>query len=712
MASPAWPPLNDRDVIGKRYDRIDGPHKLTGLAKYAYDINRPKMLHAKMLASPHAHARIKSLDTSAAENMRGVVAVDIEKDRDGEYPEVQYIGQLIATVAAETEEIAAEALKKIKVDYEVLDHLMKDEDKDSVSGRSRERTEGDVEAALADADAVSEGFYGTACITHCCLEAHGQVASYEDGEVYVWPSTQNVSGYAGELSRGLDIPESKIHVDCQYMGGGFGSKFGVDKWGQTAARISKETGRPVKLMLERDQELMVAGNRPSAYGQVKVGVKNDGTITAFDIDTWGSGGLGSFSLSRTVPYVFQGIPSTRNWSGGVKLNRGGARAWRAPMHPQSCLITMSALEDAAAAIGMDALEFFKKNLHYTEMAEVYEEELDIAAEMIGYKDKAHPRGDKTEGPVKRGLGISMHQWGGAGHNSNCDVTVNPDGSVIAQLGTQDLGTGTRTVVNIVVAETLGLPLDAITVEIGRNSYPVSRASGGSTTVGGVSASSRDGATKALNAILEKAAPELGVAVDKLEAENGKIQEIGNPSNSMTWREACGLLGAMKITRQGSNPLEDGPRLTEGGVGGVQIADVSVDTETGIVTMNEMVAVQDCGMIVNLKAAESQVYGALIMGVTYALYEETVYDALTGRMLNPDMEFYRLAGLGDVGTLKVHMMDGPGYTDRPVIGLGEPPVISPGAAISNAVANAIGVRVGMIPLTPDRVLTALDQGGMA
>ena len=142
-----------------------------------------------------------------------------------------------------------------------------------------------------------------------------------------------------------------------------------------------------------------------------------------------------------------------------------------------------------------------------------------------------------------------------------------------------------------------------------------------------------------------------------------------------------------------------------------MADVSVDTETGIVTMNEMVAVQDCGLIINLKLAESQVFGALIMGITYALFEEAVYDAKTGRMLNADMEFYRLAGIKDVGQLKVHMMTGKGYDDRGVIGLGEPPVISPGSAISNAVANAIGVRVPQLPLTPDRVIAALQKGGM-
>jgi len=277
---------------------------------------------------------------------------------------------------------------------------------------------------------------------------------------------------------------------------------------------------------------------------------------------------------------------------------------------------------------------------------------------------------------------------------------------------------------MVVAETLGLPLEAVKVMIGRSEYPPSGASGGSTTIGGISVSSRTAATNALNALLEVASKRLGVGADALEASagvdgvigGGVIRETAKPSNQLAWKDACALLGPNPITKRGVNVTADSEKvnLTSQGVGGVQIADVSVDVETGVVTLNEMVAVQDCGLIINLKLAESQVYGGLIMGITYALFEEAVYDPRTGQMLNADMEFYRLAGLRDVGKLKVHMMTGKGFDDRGVIGLGEPPVISPGAAIANAVANACGVRVPNLPLTPDRVLTALSQpkGGLA
>jgi xanthine dehydrogenase YagR molybdenum-binding subunit len=292
------------------------------------------------------------------------------------------------------------------------------------------------------------------------------------------------------------------------------------------------------------------------------------------------------------------------------------------------------------------------------------------------------------------------------------VTISPDGSVEAKIATQDLGVGTRTCIGQVVAETLGLPYEAVKVQIGKNEFPPSGGSGGSTTIGGISVSSRRAATDALNEILAKAAPRLGVEADALEATGGVIRVAAEPNKKMAWKDACSMLGVAAVTKRGVNVPADSAKanLTSAGVGGVQMADVSVDVETGVVTLNEMVAVQDCGLVINLKLAESQVFGALIMGITYSLYEEAIYDARTGQMLNADMEFYRLAGIKDVGKLKVHMMTTPKYEKRGVIGLGEPPVISPGAAIANAVANACGVRVPNLPLTPDRVLAALSQKG--
>jgi xanthine dehydrogenase YagR molybdenum-binding subunit len=721
MANVAWPTEGKRSLIGKRISRIDAPLKTTGVAKYSYDINRPGMLWAKVVTSPYALADFEDIDTSAAEKLPGVKAVW----KETEAKSATYVGQIVAAVAAETEEIATEAARLVKVKYTAQEHQVVDTDPSlmapnkafpAANDKPTTKETGKVDQAFADGDSVvTSGVYGLPVITHCCLEPHGQVCEVTGDELHIWPSTQNVSGYADRLGDVVQIAQSKISVDCQHMGGGFGSKFAYDKWGSICALLSKQAGRPVKLMLERDTELMIAGNRPSAYAKIKVAAKKDGTLTGIDAEVWGTGGTQGYN-PPPVPYVFTKIPNTKLVGKGIRTNRGGQRAWRAPNHPQGCLLTMSAIDDCAAALKMDSLEFFLKNLALTDRPKVYEEELKIAADLIGYKQKAHLRGQGGgAGPIKRGLGISMHTWAGLGHASECEITVNQDGSVVTKIGSQDLGVGNRTAINIVVAETLGLPLEAVQVEIGKNSYPRSQASGGSTTIGGVSVSSRRAATDALNKLCEVVAVRLNTQADNLEAKDGFIRQIDKPDNKIAWKDACAALGPNSIVSRGRNVQNESraEHLIDQGVGGVQMADVSVDIETGIVTINEMVAVQDVGLVISLKTAESQVYGAMIMGITWALFEECIYDKTTGQMLNADMEFYRLAGIKDIGTLKVHMMSGPGYDERGVIGIGEPPAISPGAAISNAVANACGVRVPHLPLTPDRVITALQQkGGIA
>jgi xanthine dehydrogenase YagR molybdenum-binding subunit len=710
MASPKWPALEKCSLIGKRIDRADGPHKSTGVAKYSYDVNLKGMLWAKLVTSPHPLATLESIDPAAAKAVPGVEAVWVDDTLIGK--EVQYVGQIVACVAARTEEIATEAAHKVKAVYKVQAHQVVDTDPELSKDKPSKREDGKVDEVLGKADVTHSGEYGLPVITHCCLEPHGQVTEWRNGEMYIWPSTQNVSRYADRMGETMGVEQSKIKVECQYMGGGFGSKFNFDKWGTIGGVLAKQTGKPIKLMLDRDLELMIAGNRPSAFAKVKVGAQKNGLVTAVDTEVWGTGGGGGYN-APPVPYVFTKIPNQRLVGKGIRTHRGGQRAWRAPNHPQGCFLTMSAFEDTAAKLGMDALDFFLLNVQQTDRPDVYREELNLAADIINYRKKAHLRGDKTPGPIKRGLGIAMHTWGGRGHPSDCDVTINPDGSVEVKIGTQDLGVGTRTVLGQVVGETLGLTMPAIKVQIGRNDYPVSGGSGGSTTIGGISASSRLAATAALNALLELVAPKLGVKLEELDARGGYIRQTDRSSNAMSWKQACALLGPNPITKRGTNVPGDSEKLglISAQVGGVQIADVSVDIETGIVTMNEMVAVQDCGLIINMKLTESQVLGALIMGITYSLYEEAVYDSRTGQMLNADMEFYRLAGIKDVGKLTVRMMTGKGYDERGVIGIGEPPVISPGAAIANAVANACGVRVPELPLTPDRVIAALQKGGV-
>lgn len=782
MPDYAWPDAEHRTFIGKRVTRVDAPVKVSGQAKYTYDVHPPGLLYGKVLRCPYAHAKVVSIDTSVAEKIPGVKAVHIVQ---GQGSNIHWAGDEIVAVAAVDEPTAEDAIRAIKVKFQQLPHLVSDAEPPKGSAQEQgplsmdnigdmldnqvptrqmvsniqqygvtekpsedvlkelkddgapdpvlealrsatvhpeagnrpptnyqkaaTQTVGDPDKAFSEAEVVSEGLYGVPVITHCCLESHGSISEWTDQDhVFTHISTQNVSGIAGQMAEPLKIPATNIHVHQDNIGGGFGSKFSPDRWGIFTAEISKKSdGKPVRYMLERDAELKVAGARPSAYARVKVAAQKDGTLTAWQSNSWGTGGPGGGGMPP-IPYVFS-IPNQRQEHTAIRNNIGPARAWRAPNHPQAAVLTMCALDDLAAKLKMDPVEFFGKNLNLTKAREnSYRDELAIASELMGWKEKWHPRPEKIDGIV-RGVGMSFHTWGGRGHASDCDLTIHPDGSVELKMGTQDLGTGTRTCILIVAADTLGLPMEAIQLLIGDTNYPPSGGSGGSTTIGGVSSSARRAAVDARDALFAKVAPSLNAQPEQLECRKGQVSVKGDSSRTLSWKEACSKLGAMPLTVRGKNPdRSKPPDLTNSGVGGVQMAEVEVDPETGIVKVKKMVAVQDCGLVVDLKTAESQCYGALIMGISYSLYEEKVMDPTTGRMLNADMEFYRLAGLSDIPELIVHMMTGKGYDERGVIGLGEPPVISPGAAISNAVANAIGVRVPFLPLTPDRVLTAMEQ----
>ena len=785
MPDYSWPNAESRSLIGKRISRLDSPDKVSGRAKYSYDYHPAgnPILYGKVLRSPYAKAKIVSVDTSAAERMSGVVAVEVIQKIGGT---VQWAGDEIVAVAAIDEGTAEDAIRAITVKYEPLPFVVSDAEpptgaaeapgpmmeddawdaidnqmpdgqfiaylkehgisfhpnedllkqfkgdgasdaildairqaeyhEPTVSGtrspyqKAAATTQGDPDKAFSVADVVSEGLYGSNVITHCCLESHGSTAEWPDKDhLFVHISTQNVSGVPSQMAEPLGVPAANVRVHQDHIGGGFGSKFSADRWDITAAKLSRKArGKPVRLMLERDAELQVAGARPSAYARVKLGAKKDGTITAWQSQSWGTGGPGGGG-SPPLPYVFA-VPNQRKEHISIRNNIGPARAWRAPNHPQAAVITMGAMDDLAAKLNLDPMDLWLKNIAMTgARRQTYEEEFAVAADLIGWKQKWRPRGQNVSGNIARGLGLSLHTWGGRGHASQCDLSIHPDGSVDIKMGTQDLGTGTRTTIAIVAADTLGLPIEAINLYIGDTLYPPSGASGGSTTPGGVSSSTRRAAVDAREELFTKVAPALNTTPDQLECKNGTVRVKGDAGRSLSWKQACSKIGAVPITVHGKNPDKDRPPdLTNSGVGGVQMADVEVDLETGIVKVRKMVAVQDCGLIIDLKMAEGSCYGALIMGISYALFEEKVMDKSTGLMLNPNMQFYRLAGYNDIPELVVHMMTGKGYDERGVIGLGEPPVISPGAAISNAVANAIGVRVPFIPLTPDRVLTALGQ----
>ncbi len=710
MAS--WP--DNPRLINTRIPRLDGLAKASGRAKYPSDMRPEGTLFGVMLYSPYANAKVKSIDISAAQKMPGVKAV-IAIAKEG--TTLRYNGDDIAAVAAETEEQARDAVRAIKVDYEVLPHVatealsMAEGAPEVFRGgnvrRGRSQTKGKAEEAMATAEVTSEGTYSVPMITHVCLESHGLTVKWEKGDkegndkAVAWASTQNVSGVANDLGTAYKVPASNVHVHTDFMGGGFGSKFNADIWGVTAAQLSKMTGgRPVKMFLDRVQEHLAGGNRPSGWAHIKMGANRDGKVVALIADARGTGGVGG-GADVILPYVYS-VPNTAVTQSTVFTNFGSARAMRAPRHPQSCALTESAMDDMADKLGIDPLEFRLKNLAVGDFhTPIYEAEVKIGAELIGWHEKRKPRGQSGTGAIRTGLGMALHQWGGGGtQDKKVSCTINADGSVELRSATQDLGTGARTILAIIAAEVLGLKPTDIFSNIGHSGFPPGQASGGSTTTPSMAPPAYDAAIKARDALFKKIATAVKAAPADLTLKDSQLWVSGKPV--MSWKDACRKLGTSTISETGSYQAG----LSSVGVGGCQFAEVAVDMETGMVKVKKIVAIQDSGLIIDKMTWESQIYGGVIGGLNYGLFEERLVDPTTGTMLNPDMEWYKLAGAADIPEIIVRAYEPPEQKARGVIGVGEPPTISTAAAIGNAVTNAIGVRVAEWPMSPRNVLNAL------
>jgi xanthine dehydrogenase YagR molybdenum-binding subunit len=660
------------------------------------------MIYGRILRSPHAHARLTSIDANAAEKAPGVRAVLITiKPGD----KVLYPGEEIGALAATTEQQAEDALRMIKVEWEVLPPLATVEQSmrpeaprvfnPANTRRGSAQQDGDLDAGFKAAAFTVAATYSTQVQTHTSLETHGCVCEWNGDNLTAWVSTQAVHGTREGFAQGLKIPQANVRVITEFMGGGFGSKFGPDIQGLLCARLAKAAGAPVKLMLDRKEEHLATGNRPSAFAQVRAGVAADGKLTAFDAQTWGTGGAGAGS-DYPLPYIYV-FPNRRRSHTDVYINAGQQRAMRAPGHPQGCFVTEVLMDELADQVGIDPVEFRLKNLPPLAPNAMWAKYFPMGAERINWKNR-HPTGDPAPGPIKRGLGCSANRWGGAGTGARAHCEIAPDASVVMRCGTQDIGTANRTIMAIVVAETLGLEISQVKIELGDSNHPFAPGSGGSTTAAAVMPAMRVTAGKARDALFERIAPQLGVDAKDIHIGVGTVIAGGK---SMSFGDACKMLGTVPVSADGM--WERG--LSAGGTSGVQFADVEVDIETGISKVRKIVCVQDCGMIVDLQTAETQCYGGIISGVNYAVFEERILDRNTANMVNPNMEWYHMAGQSDIPEIDVVLVDQP---ERGVIGIGEPPAVATAAAIANAIRNATGVTLRHIPITPDKLLAELGR----
>jgi xanthine dehydrogenase YagR molybdenum-binding subunit len=727
-----WDPSRKFSILGARTPRLDAREKVSGQARYSMDVVLPGMLYGKILRSPYAAATVRSVDLTGARKMPGVHAV-LEIAKPGE--KLRFAGQEVAAVAADTPERAIDAIGAIRVAYEPLPFVV-----DAVKARAddaplvfegaakqktsagdnpgarkplpkkgnvqgpRSSDKGNVDEGFRQADAVVEGTYVTQVQTHSALETHGIVAKWEGEDLKVWASTQGIFSVRDELAETLGIPASRVTVITEYMGGGFGAKFGAGVEGVTAAKLAKEAGAPVKLFLDRKEEHLAVGNRPSAIQWIKAGATKDGKLTALHLVVHGNGGVnGGTGTSGPLKNVYA-CDNVRTEEFDVFTNAGPSAAFRAPGHPQGSFALEATMDELAARIGMDPLLFRMKN----DPSEVRREEFRIGAEKIGWKERDSLRKSAKDPVLRRGVGMGAAIWyntGGTGPKAT--VTIHRDGSAEVVHGVQDLGTGARTMVGIVAAEELGLPLERVSVKIGDTRMPYGPGSGGSTTTPSTAPTIRAAAWQARRKVAATVASAWGVPAESVEQADGAFSVRADASKKLSWKDACAKLppeGVSATASRAENHADAWKRFTAG----AQFAEVEVDTETGIVRVKRVVAVHDCGLVVNALTTESQVHGGVIQGISYALYENRILDRATGRMVNPNVEQYKIVGALDVPEIDVTLLpvwDGVNNTHS--VGIGEPATVPTAGAVANAVSHAIGARITSLPITPESVLAALD-----
>ncbi len=724
-------------VVGRGVPRVEGVEKVTGRARYSYDIRLPGQLYARVLRSPHAHARIVSIDTSRAEALPGVYAIlsvnnapPITWYKDSAIFDrtVRFVGDEVAAVAAESEELADDALRLIEVEYEVLPFVMglvaaqrpdapKLREQGNVSSEEK-YSRGDLDAGLREADVTLERTYTTQTALHNALEPHGCTASWEGENLTLWSSTQSIFTVREQVAQSVGLKASRVRVIKQHMGGGFGAKQIAWKQDVIASLLSRDSGRPVQLMLDRNAENLAVGNRNATLQRVRIGARRDGTLTAIDADlSLETGAYQTGGESADIQGMYQSLyrcPNVRTRQVGWYTNLGPTVAFRAPGYVEAAFAIEQAMDELARELGLDPVAIRLKNyaptdqqkgLPYT-MPDGLRVCYERATAAFGWDDYQRP---PQEGTKRRGIGMAAHNWmGGAGQPPGYAwVKLNAGGSADVVTGTQDIGTGTRTGLSQVAAEELGFPLSRVNLLLGDTANgPYAPVSSGSATQSTIGPAIQAAAAEAKRQLLGVAAIILEVSADDLSVRDGKIWIAGVAEAATTVEDVTGQIAPHMIMGQGvrsANPTDKAIRSF-----GVQCAEVAVDTATGEVTVLRVVSADDCGRIINPKMVESQVVGGVTQGVGYALMEERVVDSRTGIVLNANLEEYKVPTVVDIPAIEATKVDiaDPAANPTGARGIGESPLVATAPAIANALFDAIGVRIYGLPLTRERVLAAL------
>ena len=742
------------DVVGTRPIRHDGADKVTGRAKYGADFQAADVLSAKVLRSPHAHARIVSIDTSKAEAHPGVRAVVTAKDwpagksegrvqlgeltTDLKYlrndimasDKVLFKGHPIAGVAAVNSHVADEAIGLIDVEYEVLPAVltapdaMKDDapllHDDLVTEEFGEKTDrlsnvaehfqhklGDLDKGFAEADVVVEREFNTATVHQGYIEPHNCTVQWnKDGRIYVWNSTQGPFEVRNSTAQVLGLSESEVRLTPMEIGGGFGGKF--EPYGEpVAALLSKKTGKAVKVVMTRAEEFESTGPTSGAYMKVKMGATNDGTITAahgylaFEAGAYPGSPVSAAAMCVFAPYDIENVVVD---GFDVVMNKTKSAAYRAPGSTQAAMATESVVDEVAEKLGIDPIEFRLKNAakEGTRRADgVVFPRIGCIEVLEAMREHPHYKAP-LEGP-NRGRGIAIGYWMNGGNQSSVNISIHADGTINLIEGSPDIG-GTRASISMQAAEVLGIPAEDVhPTVVDTDSIGSTGGTGGSSVTFKAGWAAYEAANDVKRQMIDRAAVIWDISADSIELEGGVFKSKADPELKMTFKELAAQLD------ETGGPIMGRGTVNPTGAGGAyagNIVDVEVDPETGKTEILRITAVQDAGKAIHPSYVEGQMQGGSVQGIGWALNEEYFMND-AGVMTNSTLLDYRMPIALDVPMIDTVIVEvaNPGHPYG-VRGVGEVNIVPPPAAIANAIHKAHGVRMDVLPMNPAAIVDAI------
>ncbi|SKC90700.1 xanthine dehydrogenase, molybdenum binding subunit apoprotein [Burkholderia sp. YR290] len=730
-------------IIGQPQSRIDGPLKVSGGAQYTSDIDLPDMLYAVPVCATIASGRVTSLEFAAAQAMPGVRVV-LHRGNIGRFYRIsgnsmetgfvdearppfeddviRYYGQYVAVVVAETFEAASNAAAAVKVGYEKTAHDVSDELE--AKGEPHVQSErGDAASAFDTSEVTLDETYVTPVETHNPIELHATVAQW-DGEGYTfYETTQAVSNHQGTLMQMLGLPKEKVRVISRYLGSGFGGKLWMWPHSLLAAAASRQTGQPVKLVVSRKMMFQNVGHRPTTQQRMRLSADRGGKLTSIRHDYVNHTAIADDyeeSCGEITPFLYS-VPNLRVSSGLVRRNVGSPTAMRGPGAVPGLYALESSMNELARKLDIDPVEFRLRNepkvdestgLPFSSRHLV--ECLTTGAEKFGWAQRTSEVGSMTRDGLTLGWGVGACGWPGLRFSAEASVDLRADGTARVVCGTQDIGTGTYTILAQLVAGHTGIPLDKIEVVLGDTMLPVGPISGGSAATASVIPAVLQAARAATDMVLARAAaveesPFKGADKDALAFGAGRVYrktdavEKGVPFAQIL--QAAKMHAASgKGSAQGGfdDPLKKHYSIYSYGA---HFAEVTWQPETARLRVSRIVTVIDAGRILNPRAGRNQIEGAVVMGVGMALFEHTMYDAQSGAPINSNLADYIIASHADTPALDVTFLDYPDpvFNELGARGIAEIGLAGVAAAITDAVHHATGVRVRRLPVMIEDLL---------